>query len=417
MNSIEFKNSDKVFNSKYKKNLKNTAPTQIYFGGASSGKSFFILAQRTPLDVLRSDRNFLIVRNVGKSNRNSTFNEIRKGITGLKLSEAFTVNKTEMTITAANGNQILFAGLDDVEKLKSITPEKGVITDIVIEEGTEVKYGDYKQLTKRLRGKTKSKKRITMMFNPIYQAHWIYKEFFQGNWTDSEFEYRDSGLYIQKSTYRDNNFLEDDDIERIESETDPYYRDVYVKGSWGVLGNVIFKNWHVEDLSELKKTCDRRLDGLDWGYSDDPAAYTSSYLDKKRKILYVLDELFVKGMDNQELAELLKPKLGRRLLVCDSAEPKSVKEIKKYGINATGAKKGPGSLITGYRWLQGLQIIVDKSCTNVINELTVHKYKEDKSGLSLNVPMDKDNHGIDSIRYACESEMTSCEAGLRFIEY
>jgi len=417
MNKIIIKNSHKAFNPYFRKNLTNTTPNQIYFGGASSGKSFFILAQRTPLDVLRTDRNFLIIRNVAKSNRNSTFNEIRKGIFGMGLSRAFTINKTEMTITCVNGNQILFAGLDDVEKLKSITPEKGVITDVVIEEGTEIKRSAYKQLTKRLRGTSKSKKRMTMMFNPIYQTHWIYKDFFQGNWIDSEFEYTDSGLYIQKSTYRDNQHLEDDDIERIESETDSYYRNVYNDGNWGVLGNTIFKNWHVEDLSEMKKTCDKKKNGLDWGFSNDPNAYVSMHLDIQRKKLYILDELFVKGIDNEELAKLLKPRIGSDILICDSAEPKSVKELRKYGIMALSAKKGPGSIETGYKFLGKFEIIVDVNCQNVINELTIHKWKEDKNGDALPIPMDRDNHGIDAIRYALESEIGTSEAGMRVINY
>ncbi|NUU96754.1 PBSX family phage terminase large subunit [Marinitoga sp. 1138] len=401
---LRIKHPEKIFNDVYFKNLKNTYGTQIYFGGASSGKSYFILGQRTILDVLTSNRNFLIVRNVARTNRHSTFNEVLKGIANFNLTDYFKINKSEMTITAFNGNQILFAGLDDVEKLKSITPAKGVITDIIIEEATEIRYDAFKQLTKRLRGKSDVKKRITLMFNPIYQTHWIYKEFFQG-WVDDKEEFINKGrdLYILKTTYRNNKFLTTDDIERIESETDPYYRDVYIEGNWGILGNVIFRNWKVEDTS--KYNFDRYINGLDFGFANDPAAFVRMSFDRKRNRLFILDEIYATGLDNEELAKLIKEKIGSELVTCDSAEPKSIQELRKYGVNARGAKKGKGSLETGYKFLQKLEIIIDPKCQNTINEFTVHKWKENKNGEALPIPEDKDNHAIDAIRYGIEDEI------------
>lgn len=411
-------------NDIYLEQFENDTPTQIYFGGSSSGKSYYILAQRTIIDILTSDRNFLIVRKVGATNRNSTFNQVKKGIYEFDLDKYFKINKSEMTITCIrNGNQILFAGLDDVEKLKSVTPEKGVITDIIVEEATEISYNDYKQLTKRLRGKSTAKKRLTMMFNPIHQTHWIYKEFFANKWNETKTEYSDSMLYILKSTYLDNKFLEPDDIERIESETDEYYIDVYLKGNWGIVGDVIFKRgtgkgtWRVEDLSEIKKTWDRFLNGLDFGFSEDPAAFTRMGFDKKRKILYIFEDFGVLGFDNEQLAEKLRPIIADEIITCDSAEPKSIKELRKYRINARGAAKGKGSIKNGYRFLKGLEIIVDPSCQGSINELSIHKNKQDRNGVSLGIPEDKNNHFLDSCRYGIESEITSTESGLRFIEY
>ena len=126
----------RIFNSVYRPHLNNLARTQIYYGGSGSGKSVF-LAQRCVYDVLRGGRNYLVCRAIAKDSRRSTFVEIQKVITAWGLSELFTVNKTDMTITCDNGYQILFSGLDDLQKLKSITPAKGVITDIWIEEATQ----------------------------------------------------------------------------------------------------------------------------------------------------------------------------------------------------------------------------------------------------------------------------------------
>ena len=404
---------ERLVNPIYLNQISNETPTQIYFGGSSSGKSYFVLAQRTIVDIMTADRNFLIVRKVGATNRNSTFNQVKKGISEFNLDKYFKINKSEMTITCLhNGNQILFAGLDDVEKLKSITPAKGVITDIIIEEATEISYNDYKQLTKRLRGQSTAKKRITMMFNPIHQTHWIYLHFFADKWNPDTKEYSDENLYILKTTYHDNDFLESDDVARIESETDPYYIDVYNNGNWGVVGDLIFRRgtgkgyWRVEDLSEFKKTCERFWNGLDFGFSDDPAAFNRMHYDRKNKRLYILDDFAVTGLDNEELADKIRPFVDRELVTCDSAEPKSIKELRKYRINARGAAKGKDSIKTGYRFLKGLEIIIDQSCQSTINEFSIHKNKQDRSGVSLNFPEDKNNHNVDSIRYGIESEIT-----------
>ncbi len=198
---------------------------QIFFGGASSGKSYFI-AQRVVSDAV-DGRNTLVLRNVARTVRGSCWNEIIKAINTSGASRHFSISKTEMLITCnLNGSQILFSGLDDSEKIKSITPASGVLTDIWIEEATETSYDDFKQLEKRLRGESRHKKRITLSFNPVYKEHWIYREFF-GNWQDGASEYHDDGLSILKTTYKDNRFLTDDDRLALENEQDEYYREVF----------------------------------------------------------------------------------------------------------------------------------------------------------------------------------------------
>ena len=196
MRQIEF--DPALCNAVYLPLLQDDTRTQIVFGGGSSGKSHF-LGQRTVLDTLQG-RNYLILRNVARTLRGSVWNEVTKAITTMGLGDWFLVGKSDMTITALNnGAQIMFAGLDDVEKIKSITPANGVLTDIWVEEATEIDKDDYKQLEKSLRGLSKHKKRITLSFNPVYKEHWIYREFF-GDWQDGASEYRDDGLSILKTT-------------------------------------------------------------------------------------------------------------------------------------------------------------------------------------------------------------------------
>jgi phage terminase large subunit len=395
----------KYFNDKYWERLKDNTRVQIYFGGASSGKSYYI-AQRLVLDTM-AGRNTLVLRNVARTIRGSCWNEVCKAITVMRFNEWFNISKSEMLITAVNnGAQILFAGLDDVEKIKSITPAKGVLTDIWIEEATEIARDDYKQLEKRLRGESRHPKRITLSFNPIFKEHWLYSEFFQ-NWDESKTEYKGDGLSILKTTYKDNRFLTADDIFALENEKDEYYRQVYSLGNWGVLGDVIFRNWHTEDLTEFKQSADNLYFGLDFGFSSDPCAVVKVHYDKSHKRIYILDEIYERGLTNTALAPILRDFVGNHYVTCDSAEPKSIKELQNLGIKALGAKKGPDSIMHGIQWLQGHEIIIDSHCQHLRNEFQLYQWRKDKDGNSLRVPEDKNQHGIDGIRYALESESTA----------
>lgn len=396
-----------VFNDAYLPYLNDETETQIIYGGSASGKSVFAIGQRTVYDLMNGGRNYLITRQVGRTIKNSVFNEIIKVINEWNVNKLFSINKSDYVITCNNGYQILFAGLDDVEKLKSITPTKGVITDVIVEEATETERASVKQLEKRLRGgDEQTRKRMTLLFNPILQTHWIYQEYFENiGWADSQKEYHSEKLSILKTTYKDNRFLTQQDKERLENETDPYYHNVYTLGNWGVLGSVIFKNWRVEDLSQMQAQFTNPRVGLDFGYSSDPAAVAITHYDRARKTIYFYDELYECGLTNDLLAGEVKNKIGDNYVTCDSAEPKSIAELQQYGISAKSANKGKDSVLHGIQWLQQQTIILDVKCINARNELQTYKWKEDAGGNALPVPLDKNNHLIDALRYAYEDEM------------
>lgn len=394
-----------LLNAVYLPHLRNAHRYQLYFGGSSSGKSVF-LATRTVLDCMQG-RNILVLRNVARTLRGSCWNEIYKAITRMGLTAYFAISKSDMTITCTQNNtQILFAGLDDVEKIKSITPQSGPLTDIWIEEATETAYEDYKQLDKRLRGASRHTKRLTLSFNPVYKTHWIYREFF-GIWDDAKNYVESDTVSILKTTYKDNRFLTDDDRAALENEKDPYFREVYTLGNWGVLGDVIFRNWHTEDLQPIAAAHPLRYYGLDFGFSSDPCGAVDVALDKKKKKIYVFAELYERGLINTMLADRLKNFCGHRPITCDSADPKSITEIRNLGINAIAAKKGADSVVHGIQWLQGYELVVDQRCHNMRNELALYQWRKDKDGNSLAVPEDKNNHLIDALRYALESESTA----------
>lgn len=403
-----------VFNNVYIPHLKNNSRKQIYFGGSSSGKSVF-LAQRDVIRLMRGGRNFLVCRQVAKTLRGSVVQEIKKVISDWEIGKLFDVNKTDGTVTCINnGYQIVFAGLDDVEKLKSITPAKGVFTDVRVDEATEISRDSLKQLEKRQRGgDERVDKSLTLSFNPIYQQHWIYEDIFAPlGWTTDQTEYISPELSILKTWYIHNRFLTKQDIEGLENENDEYYRNVYTWGNWGVLGDVIFKNWRVEDLSGMEAQFTNTKNGLDFGFASHPAAISRSHYDSKNKIIYIFGELYETGLTNDLLAAEALRMCGNERIIGDSAEPKSIAEMQKHGAAIVGAKKGKDSITYGVDWLKQQTIIIDSKCINHQRELQQYQWKKDANGNAVSPPkpVDKNNHLIDALRYAYEDEMRGIDS-------
>ncbi len=229
--NVNIKISKKVFNDVYIPFLDNTDRYLVFYGGGSSGKSYFI-AQRYIYKLIHPTRcNLLAVRQTGDTNRRSTFPLLKQVISNWNLAQHFKVNESDMRIVCKlTGNEVAFAGLDDVEKIKSITFTNGELTDIWIEEATECQEADINQLKVRLRG-GKSKKQMILSFNPINIQHWIKRHFV------------DSGLAtVCFSTYKDNKFLTDDDRKALEDlqHIDEYTYNVYCLGQWGIIGKTVF---------------------------------------------------------------------------------------------------------------------------------------------------------------------------------
>ena len=229
--NVNIRISKKVFNPVYLPYLENDDRYLIFYGGGSSGKSYFIGERVIKKQITPKKCNYLIVRQTADTNRRSTFPLLKQVISNWGLSEHFKINESDMRIVCKlTGNEIAFAGLDDVEKIKSITFANGELTDIWVEEATECQEADINQLKVRLRG-GKSKKQMVLSFNPINIQHWIKKHFI------------DSGLAtVCFSTYKDNKFLTDDDRKALEDLrlTDEYTYNVYCLGKWGILGKTVF---------------------------------------------------------------------------------------------------------------------------------------------------------------------------------
>lgn len=371
-------------------------------------KSYF-LAQRTVKDNVEG-YNYLICRNVGATIKKSVFNEICKAISNMCLAMFYRINRTDLTITCTlNNKQILFAGLDDVEKLKSITPANGVLERVWIEEATEVRREAYLQLKKRLRGRTDKHKGIIISFNPVLKTHWIYKEFFAGRWDESKNLYKDDRLLILKTTYKDNKFLTPDDIYELEHEADEYFYNVYTLGNWGILGNVIFKNWSTADLSDKVASFDNINNGLDFGFTN-PNALVRCHVSDKSKTIYIFDTLCKRGQTYDSLVSDLRQKIGSQIVTCDNEDSRGVYMIQQGGINAVPAKKGADSVINGIIWLQGYKLVIDLKQQEFINEIQQYHWQEDKEGNVLEKPVKKNDHLMDALRYAVERLMLQAQA-------
>lgn len=290
MAEIKVQIPKKAFNAAYTPYLDNDDRYLVFYGGAGSGKSYFI-AERYIIKLMQSDMcNVLVARAVGNTNRDSTFALFKQVISKWGLNNLFKANESDLRLTCTNGNSVLFKGLDDTEKLKSITFAKGELTDIWIEEASETLEADFNQLNIRLRGKG-THKQIVVSFNPIDINHWLKKRFF---------DRKDDNITICHTTYRDNRFLDDDYVKLLESyrETDPYYYTVYCLGEWGVYGKTIFDKLKVnERISQLKgskpklgyftyKYSEKGLTDIEW--IDDPDGYIKIIHEPKTGYPYVI---------------------------------------------------------------------------------------------------------------------------------
>lgn len=372
-----------------------TTRFNVYYGGAGSGKSHFV-AQKLILKCLQHKRKLLVVRKVGNTLKDSVWAMFLKLLYQMP-AVIKTINKSEYTIELINGSIILFKGFDDPEKIKSIEG----ITDIVVEEASELTEDDFDQLNLRLRAAC-GMLQIHLMFNPVSKANWVYKRFF-ANGTPED-------TVIIHTTYKDNPHLPKEYIDsllRLE-RTNPAYFKIYVLGDFATLDKLVFPVKTVKIIKEEELKDLQFWVGMDFGYTNDPTAITWGYCDVINRKLLITGEYDKTEMTNDIIAKtLVDLGLSKERIVADSAEPKSIAELKRLGINRiSAAVKGPDSVKNGIDRLQRYDIIIDERCTNTIEEFDNYTWKKDKkTGEYINEPIDSFNHHIDSIRYGTQNVM------------
>jgi len=187
-------------------------------------------------------------------------------------------------------------------------------------------------------------------------------------------------------------------------------------GNWGIIDGLVYENWREERFDYTSDEFKREhpglisVFGLDFGYTNDPSSLFCGLLDKSNKKLYVFDEMYEKGMSNKKIFDTITA-LGykKEKITADSAEPKSIDELKGYGLRVKAAVKGKDSIKNGVQWIQDLEIIIHPQCVNFLTEISNYTWKKDKFGKKLNEPEDDSNHLMDAMRYALEKHIRNKE--------
>lgn len=288
--SIDLTHLPDVTNEKYYPLYNCRDRYLVLYGGGSSGKSVFAAQKIIYRMLIETGHRFLVVRKVGRTLRESCFALLKSTIADWGMSELFNINKSDLYISCKNGNEILFSGLDDVEKLKSIHK----VTSMWIEEASEVTAEDYRQLDIRMRGKSKQYKQIMLSFNPVSVTHWLKSDLVDAN---------KAGAKVVHSTYKDNKFLDKEAIDVLEGfkDTDEYYYQVYCLGQWGTLGKTIFPAQIVNSrIHSIKDTKPLKRGFFSFEYEgeqivddtiewiDDDSGYISIYEEPQEGYPYVL---------------------------------------------------------------------------------------------------------------------------------
>jgi len=345
---------------------------------------------------------FILVRKVYSDIEDSQYQTIKDIVTDYGLMDLFHFVVKPLKITfKPNGNLILARGLDKAHKTKSIKDPTGVW----YEEANEIGFNDFLKTTTSLRGGIIQE---IATFNPEMETEWINSYFFPPKQSyekaDGKFHYVPSirnDSTILHTTYKDNKYVTPQSAELLESfkKVDENYYNIYTLGLWGgVLEGLIYENWEIVNTIPL----DTRLlgYGLDWGFTNDPSTLIGVFMGGDG-VLY-LDEIFYKtGMSNQDIMNTMIANgiLKTDEIVADNAEPKSIQELFASGFNIHPAVKGADSIRVGIEKVKGYRLKVTSKSRNLIVELKNYRWKMDKNGNSLNVPVDRFYHGLDAVRY------------------
>ena len=347
------------------------------------------------------DANLLVIRKTFRTLKDSCYKELKWAVKRLKVEHLwdFTLSPLE-AVYKPTGQRIYFRGLDDPLKVTSIAVDVGCLCWMWIEEAYEImKEDDFNILDESIRGECPEGlfKQITLTFNPWNERHWIKKRFF-----DAE---PDEDILAITTNYMCNEWLDAADLKVFETmkKNNPRRYAVAGLGGWGIVDGLIYENWKEEAFTlEDIKHCKTAL-GLDFGYTNDPSALFVGFIDIENKKLYVWDEIYEKGMSNRKIYEAItEAGYGKEHITGDSAEPKSIDELKGYGLRIKGAEKGKDSIKNGIQWIQDLEIIIHPRCVNFLTEISNYTWDKDKFGTTLNIPIDDFNHLMDAMRYALE---------------
>ena len=353
------------------------------------------------------DANTLVVRKVFRTLKDSCFTQLKWAIHRLGVDAHWEVKESPLEMTyRPTGQKIYFRGLDDPLKVTSITVEHGYLCWCWIEEAYEISNEkDFDMLDESIRGaippETGLFKQITLTFNPWNEHHWLKARFF---------DRPDPQVLALTTNYLCNEWLDAADLLVFETmkKNNPRRYRVAGLGDWGIVDGLIFENWEERAFSveEIRKVPGiKSAFGLDFGYTNDPAALFCGLVDKATKTIWVFDEIYKTGMSNENIADAVKRAgYAKERIRADCAEPKSIDRLYTLGlIHIRESRKGRDSVNNGIDYLQDYHIIIHPKCVNFITEISNYTWDTDtKTGKRLNIPIDDFNHLMDAMRYALE---------------
>lgn len=384
---------------------RSTARYRVLKGGKGSKKStttslnFIVRLMQHPA------ANLLVIRKIGDSHRASTFAQLRWAIRRLGVDSAWKATTSPLELTyLPTGQKILFRGLDDPLKLASTTVEQGFLCWVWIEEAYEIaSEEDFDKLDLSVpRGAVPPPlfKQTTLTFNPWSDTHWLKRRFF-----DRPADQVD----CFSTTYRCNEFLDEADravFERLRRDNPRRYR-VAGLGEWGIADGLIYDRWEIREFDRDRV---RRIPGiraafgLDYGYTNDPTALFCGLVLEPKRLLFIFDELYERGLSNRAIADRVR-RMGfaKERILADSAEPKSNDELRFLGLTGVRpAAKGRDSVLYGIQYLQEYRMVIHPRCVHFAQEIGRYAWQKDPAGLPRNRPIDTDNHLMDAMRYALE---------------
>ena len=383
-------------------------------GGRGSTKSSFVSLEIV-LGLMRAAKerrggeggalpSAIVYRKVAATLRESVYAQMVWAIERLGVERFFEFRLSPLEIRyRPTGQRILFRGADDPGKSKSIKLARGWFGFLWFEELAEFPGMDAVRTIRAsiLRGGERGVTFYT--YNPPASAR---------NWVNAEALRGALGRLVHRSSYLDappewlgRDFLAQ--AEALRASNEVAYRHMYLGEVTGT-GGQVFDNLEMRAVSDAELDgFDLRYCGLDFGFAVDPDAFTCWAYDRRGRALYAVDEFYGAHNSAERLAEEVKRRAGERIVRCDSAEPRMIDELKRRGVRAVGVRKGPGSVEHGLRWLQGLgRIVIDPARTpNIAREFSGYEYGRDKNGEFLAEYPDRENHAIDSARYALEAEI------------
>lgn len=393
----------KVVGGGYKDYWNYKGRYRVVKGGRGSKKSTTTALNFIVRMMENPSANLLVIRKVFKDHQDSTYAQLKWAINQLEVAHLWDAKLSPLVIIyKPTGQKIMFRGLDSPMSVTSITVDKGYLAWAWFEEAFQVvNEDDFNKIDMSIRGDTGGLfKQITLTFNPWSDKHWLKKRFF---------DVENPNVLAKTTNYLCNEFLDQSDIELFEwmKKHSPRRYKIEGLGEWGIAEGGIFENWKefAFDKSEIsKREGIKAVFGMDFGYTNDPSTLSCAFVDVKNRELFLFDEMYEKALLNDEIAKKVIGKgYAKELIIADSSEPKSIVDLRRYGLRRVkAADKGPDSIKVGIQFIQQFTIYVHPSCSNFSIELANYVWAKNKEGKPINKPIDEYNHLLDALRYSLE---------------